>query len=132
MNQGFKLKYNEMQENNPANNPDSAEQAPKAGDDKYTAAGHVRNICFVWIDGKRMFLSYAYLISGEYDPEISCIELNFTTHKIVLKGIDLQELFYEIMSQMVRQIICSDSRYNEIDEIQKSIVNEVVITKSSV
>lgn len=131
MNQGFKLKYNEMQENNPANNPDGAEQAPKADDYKYIAVGHVRNICFVWVDGKRVFLSYAYLISGEYNPEEAAIRLIFTTHSVLLKGNHLESLFYELMAQITRQIVCVDSRYDVLSEDKLPSVHQITLTETN-
>ena len=130
MNHGFKLKYNEMQENNPAHK-EGEEKAAKVYDDKYAEPGHVRNLCFVWLDGKRTFLNYSYLMSGEYSPEENTIQLMFTTHAVVLKGVNLGELFYDVMSQMARQIVCTDARYNIIGVSENPVVNEINMTDTT-
>lgn len=128
MNQGFKWKYNQMQENNPAQKDDPDQQSP-AFDDKYKDVGHTRNICFVWQDGKRIFLNYAYLIFGDYNPDESVIKLSFTTHDVILKGVNMEDLFYEVMEQVTKQIVCTDSRYNIIGEDQKFVVNHITVNE---
>ena len=121
MSQGFKLKYDELREGDPTRTiPQEA---------SYGSEGYVRNICFVLPDGNRMFLNYAYLVSGEYLPEQSRIVLSWTTHVVSLAGIHLEPLFYELMQYIPRQIICQDERYNAAAEKNKSIVNEMTIQK---
>ncbi len=43
--------------------------------ENYATPSQVRNLCFVQPDGKRLFLNYAYLVSGEYSPETNTIVL---------------------------------------------------------
>ena len=125
MSQGFKLKYDKMRENDPTHQKPSSEEGAKAYDQFYPDESHARNISFVWADGKRVFLSYSYLVSGEYKPEDCTLTLTFTTQAFVLKGVNLENLFYEVMNHAVRQVICVDERYNLIGEDEKFVVNRI-------
>lgn len=131
MSQSFKLKFNQMREGNPTNPETPAEHHAKAYELFYNEESHTRNICFIWPDGKRKFLSYGYLVSGEYSPDESNITLAFTTEILVLKGVNLESLFYEVMNHMAKQVVCTDARYNLIGEDQKFVVNEILIVKST-
>lgn len=82
----------------------------------YPTTGDVRNLCFVQPDGKRQFLNYAYLISGEYDPEASEITLTYTTHIVTVKGYDLNEIYEALMGQVVKKIVAVDERYRSTRE----------------
>lgn len=126
MSQGFKLKFDEMRDNDPSG---SSMPRSKTSEEFYSEESHARNICFVWLDGKRMFLNYSYLVSGEYEPDENTIALTFTSQTLVLKGINLEGLFYNIMHHLTKQITCADARYNEIKEDDKFVVNEIQIGK---
>lgn len=95
--------------------------------ENYPASPHVRNICFVLADGKRIFFSYSYLISGEYNPDESTIQLSFTTHEVTLKGHALENLYLDLLYHLPKQITCSDERYNEVNKGSKYVVNDIVI-----
>lgn len=125
MNQNFKLKYFQMQENDPTSRDVPAEHRSKVYEEFYSEEGHARNICFVWEDGKRLFMNYGYLVFGEYSPEGNTIKLFFTTHSFILTGVNLESLFYDLMHHVAKQVICTDKRYNLIGEEEKSVVNEV-------
>lgn len=129
MSQSFKLKYDLMQENDPTNKDAVSEHQSKAYEEFYPEENHVRQICFVWLDGKRIFMNYSYLVSGEYLPEANRITLTFTTHVFILNGVNLETLFYDIMNQLSKQITCIDARYNLIGEDEKPVVNEIVLKK---
>ncbi len=126
MSQGFKLKFDQMRESNPAKQDAGTGSPSKAYDEFYPEAGNTRNLCFVWRDGRRTFINYSYLISAEYLPDESCIVLTFTSQTLVLKGVNLEPLFYELMHQSVRQITCTDERYNVVSEEGRFAVNEIV------
>lgn len=89
----------------------------------YETEGSVRNLCFVQPDGKRIFLNYAYLVSGEYDPEASVIKLNYTTNIVFLKGVYLENLFEDLMKQIPKEVKCLNARY--VDSF-KDKVNSIV------
>lgn len=129
MSQGYRLKYDELRENDPTQR-ESEKSGGKAFDETYPEEGHGRSICFVWTDGRRMFLSYSYLVSGEYVPEENSIILTFTTHVFILKGVNLDRLFYNILHQQAKQITCTDARYNLIGETEKFAVNEIILKKT--
>jgi hypothetical protein len=112
MSQEFKFKFDRMQENNPASDKEKEDQKSET----YATATSSRNLCFVWPDGRKLFLNYAYLISGEYIPTEKNITLIFTTHKIVLKGARLDVLYDDLLMHVPRVIPAIDPRYAEIDE----------------
>lgn len=127
MSQGFRLKYDQIRENDKPRQ-EAEQSVSRAFDEVYPDEGHARSVCFVWPDGKRMFLQYSYLVSGEYLPDVSTITLTFTTHIIVLKGVNLEGLFYDLMNQIIRQITCVDERYNLVGDDEKFVVNKIVAT----
>lgn len=88
---------------------------------------NVRNICFIQCDGKRIFLNYAYLISGDYFPDENKIILTFTTHTITLKGQLLNFLFEGFINQKFQQITSIDLRYALVGKIEESFVTEIHI-----
>lgn len=100
------------------------------GDD-YREAGHIRNICFVWLDGKQVFLNYSYLVSGEFLPETNTIVLEFTSHVVKIGGFFLQSLFDSIMQQIAKKIISVDARYNALKGANEPIVNKIQIEKTT-
>lgn len=108
MSQVFKSKFDQLRENDPTGtNPET-----ETSTDHYPQHGNVRNLCFVQLDGRRLFLNYAYLVSGEYIPQESSIILEYTTHKITLKGHNLERLYYQIIDHLPKQIVCEDDRYS--------------------
>ena len=128
MSQDFKFKFDRMRDNDPTGSADNESAAGNA--EKYESGGHGRNIGFVWADGKRMFLSYSYLISGEYMPGDNTIILTFTTHKVLLKGVLLENLYGELMAHLVRIVTAKDVRYNSLIENDQYAVNEIIVSKN--
>lgn len=94
---------------------------------RYAAPGNVRNICFAWPDGRMQYFNYAYLVTSEYLPEEALIQLEFTTHSVTIKGIDLQPLYFEIYDQHARIVVCVDKRYSQLAN-DKTVVEEIIIT----
>ncbi|OOQ57379.1 hypothetical protein BC343_14860 [Mucilaginibacter pedocola] len=94
-------------------------------DKLYATPGNNRHIAFGWPDGRLRSLNYAYLVSSEHIPEEGLIQLEFTTHKITLKGYNLEQLYFQIFDQVSRIILCVDKRYTELDN-SKSVVNEII------
>ena len=99
------------------------------GIEQFSTPGHVRNLCFVQPDGKRLFLNYAYLVSGEYKPEENIVVLTYTTHEITLKGRSLTDLYNSLMAHMLKQVVAIDKRYEATKETTEPIVFEIAITK---
>jgi len=128
MSQAFKSKYDQLHENDPTGqNPSSSKVLSGDKEERYDTEAHARNLCFVQLSGRRIFLNYGYLISGEYEPSDNMITLAFTSHTIVLSGQYLEPLFYNIMQYMLKQIIETDSRYNPLSGKAVSVVNQIRI-----
>jgi len=92
----------------------------------------VRNLCFAWPDGRKLFLNYAYLVSGEFvtDGETNTIKLAFTSHLVTLKGYGLEELYIALIEQIPRIIEEEDARYRDTSE-SKTMVTEIVVSTSA-
>lgn len=110
MSQNFKLKFDEMQENNSADVTGSN----TISSNLYDTPGYVRNLCFVWPNGRVEFFNYAYLIKGEFDNDHQTIKLTYTTHIVILKGSELSRLFELITQHQVKNIVCVEERYKTI------------------
>ena len=121
-------RYEQIKENDPTNRNISSEYEGKTYDGFYTEESHARNICFVWHNNNRIFMNYSFLVSGEYSPDTNTIILTFTTHIFILKGVNLESLFYDFMDQLSKQIVCKDVRYNLIGESERFSVNEIQMT----
>ncbi len=126
MSQNFRLSFDKPLES--ASNKTAIQPADGLHNEYYEQDGYGRNICFVKEDGNRIFLSYGHLITGEYNPEENIILLAFTSHTISLKGVCLEELFYQLMQQLVKQVVCANSRYDIINDEKKAAVHEISIT----
>lgn len=122
MSQRFSFKLNEKDVN-------KAEQEAIEKSENHLTESHVRNLCFVWPDGKKKFLNYAYLVSGEYLPEENSIKLAFTSETILIKGDRLEGLFEQLLNHEPKRIVCTDERYAAIDD-SGIFVTEILIGKS--
>ncbi len=129
MSQDFRSRYSEMRENDPTS-PDSPGEKNSDGNDHYVTHSNVRNIAFIWPDGRQLFLNYSYLVSGEYSPDTATIVLLFTTHKVMLKGLKLIDLFDDLMAHLPRVIVCTDARYNMLSD-SGPVVNEVQVVDNA-
>ncbi|GGD64238.1 hypothetical protein GCM10011514_30250 [Emticicia aquatilis] len=128
MSHGFKLRFDEMRESDPTN-LDATQK--NETDDFYQNLGHARNICFIWSDERRMFLNYAYLIAGEFNPnnEKNLIKLIFSSHTVLLHGYHLETLYTALLDHLPRFIREVDARYALSDESKEGIVIEIIIEK---
>ncbi|GAB4002096.1 hypothetical protein GCM10028807_59960 [Spirosoma daeguense] len=126
MNQGFKLRFDQMRENNPAT--DNTLSVELNGD--YHAPGYARNLCLVWPDGRKVFLNYAYLIEAEFDPgsEKNIIRLNFSSHDVLLQGYGLDTMFMELLDHLPRIIKASDERY-AIETEHSTIITDIAVSE---
>ncbi|ASZ11172.1 hypothetical protein KTO58_19345 [Chitinophaga pendula] len=127
MSLNFKLRLDELNENDPARKISTSPEG-----EFYGAASHVRNVCFVLLDSNRTFLNYGYLIAGDYLPSSNKIVLLWTTHTVTLTGIRLEPLYYDFMLQLPRQIVCMDARYNATAQQDTPVVNAITIQHHNV
>jgi len=123
MSQGYKLRFDQMRENDLT----QAEQIESTGNqDNYQQAGSTRNLCLVWPDGKRAFYNYAYLVSVVFDPgeEKNVITLCFSSDVIKIQGFLLEPLFMALFEHLPRIITATDERYATQEE---SLVTNILI-----
>lgn len=126
MNQGFKLRYDQLRENDPT----GPEPETGAGvTEFYPSSGHTRNVCLVWPDGQRAFFNYAYLVAGEFEPndEKNLIKLSFSSHKVSLKGYSLETLFMALFDHLPRIITAIDPRYVLEEDKTREVVIEIIM-----
>ncbi len=118
----LKLKYDEASKNKEDINSDNDSSITM-----HSPTAHVRNICFIQKDGKRLFLSYAYLISVEFLPEENTIILTFTTHTATLKGYLLETLYEALENHGPKRVREQDERYLATNQVSQPVVAEISI-----
>lgn len=89
----------------------------------------VRNVCFVLLDGKHIFVNYSYLVAGEFLPEENKITLHFTTHVITVSGRNLEYLYQDLILHLPKIIIATDERYSGISNGNSPIVTGITINQ---
>lgn len=127
MSQGFKLRYDQMREED-SSQPEMNSEDLEAGQ-IYRAAGHARSLCVVWPDNTRMFFNYAYLVSGSFSSgdDKNIITLQFSGHTVKLMGFGLETFFMQLLEHTPRIIIAIDERYIMQDPTQEAVVTDIVV-----
>ena len=89
----------------------------------HEADSFVRNICFVWDDGRKSFFNYAYLVSVDLDIDdnTNVMRLHFSSHVVSLKGYNLELLFNLLVSHKVKSITAVSLRY-VLEEYKQVII----------
>lgn len=125
MNREFKLRFDQMKEGNPAR-PEAS--PPGELEEPLSLA---LTLCLGWPDGKRFFLSYAYLMAGEFsaDGEQNRIVLYFTSYTVTLKGYELVPLFQAVSDRVLAWVSVTESRYVTPEETGRSVVTEIMVEK---
>jgi hypothetical protein len=90
--------------------------------ENYASSGQGRRLNFIWPNGKRISLSYAYLVTHEYDPAANTITLIYTTHIVVLEGRNLAPLYDDIFEDRVKTITAIDERYAQTKKEEETVV----------
>lgn len=96
----------------------------------YENDSFARNVCFVWPDGKRLFLNYAYLIAVECSSAQDEIKLTFSSHTIRLSGFSLDALFVGLMNHAPQFIFKTDGRYLTETNRQETIIKEIIVEEN--
>lgn len=109
------------------NNDPTGKQEGENNSDQYPSFGNARNLAFVLPDGKMQFFNYSYLITCSYNPEEGSIKMEFSTHTVELKGQRLEQLFFELMSQVNKLLRCSDKRYSALESHTTPIIINIEI-----
>ncbi|MES2479438.1 MAG: hypothetical protein V4561_10140 [Bacteroidota bacterium] len=115
--------FRQMAENNPTD-----KATPK--DETFGTASHVRNVYFCPLSGSGIFLNYSYLVSCDHSQDFTVLTLGFTSHSIVLKGVLLKPLYFELMGHLPKMIYAVEVRYNGTFDKKKPIVNEIIIANN--
>ncbi|QMW01473.1 hypothetical protein [Spirosoma foliorum] len=89
----------------------------------------VRNLCFVWEDGRRAFFNYAYLISGDLvvTDTLNMMMLYFSGQIVTLKGYRLDLLFDLLLAHIPKTITASNPRYRLEAEASFAQVAEIIV-----
>ena len=120
MDHGFKTRFDQMRENNPASSEAKQPIQIVPNHDTFHPIGYARNLCLGWPEGRRCFFNYAYLITAEFLPgqDMNLIRLEFSSHQVVLKGYGLEALFMQLLDHLPRIITAVDARYtvNRVEE----------------
>ena len=127
MSQEFRLRFDQMRDNHSPSEPEIP-SSPVA-EESYFGPGYARYVCFGWPDGRRLFLSYSYLVAGEYVPEQNTIALQFTSHHIMLSGLRLEQMYFALMHQMAKLVIETDPRYETLEDTKTPVVHSISVTK---
>ncbi|MFM7858289.1 MAG: hypothetical protein ACKO96_41825, partial [Flammeovirgaceae bacterium] len=111
MNQKYKDKYEELRNSDPSKK--DGEKTHPQDTEHYDTPGNSRMLSFAWPDGKKLFLNYAYLVSGELTEaeDTHTLTLTFTSHAITLKGYALEPVFSDIMQQKLKMVTETNPRY---------------------
>ncbi|MBL7867385.1 MAG: hypothetical protein JNM71_05150 [Flavobacterium lindanitolerans] len=120
----IKRKLHEYTSGSSAKQNDAEDNGIVKFDKDYTG---VKNVCFVMLDGKHIFLNYSYLVAGEFFPEESKITLHFTTHVIILHGRNLENLYHDLMQHLPKVIIATDERYSGISQGNNPMVIKILV-----
>jgi hypothetical protein len=130
MNQGFKLRFDQMRESDPSA-ADAAQGVPES--DMYQQPSYARNLCLIWSDGRRMFLNYAYLIAAEFEPntDINLIKLSFSSHTVLLTGYGLENLFMALFEHQARLVTAIDPRYVLADDKPNGVVIAISVERTN-
>ncbi|MBB6001457.1 hypothetical protein [Arcicella rosea] len=130
MSQDYKLRYDQIREGDPTKTNAPAPSKKDESMEVYQTPSHARNLCLVWLDSKRMFFNYAYLISGEYSAngEKNVILLHFASYTVQLQGYGLESIFMSILDHSPKIITMTDERY-VVDGIESVVIDMLVEKK---
>ncbi|MGN7822915.1 hypothetical protein ACTJJB_22540 [Chitinophaga sp. 22536] len=126
MNLNFKLRLDELNENDPTSKNSSSVLQTEF----YEHSGHIREVCFVPLHGKIVSLNYAYWVAREFEIEENRMTLLWTTHIVVLKGIRLMPLFFDFFYQLPKIVVAQDARYNATAAKDTPIVNDIKVQEN--
>ncbi|MEA5402095.1 hypothetical protein VB776_04160 [Arcicella sp. DC2W] len=131
MSQDYKLRYDQIREGDPTKPNTPAPSKKDESMEVYHTPSHARNLCLVWLDGKRMFFNYAYLVSGEYSAngEKNIILLHFSSFMVQLQGYGLESIFMSILDHNPKVITMTDERY-VVDGIESVVIDILVERKN--
>lgn len=126
MSHGYKLRFDQMKENNPT----PSESDPQNEGNYYPTKGSIRNLALIFKDGNIRGFPYAFIVDYFFkvNDENNVIILELSSKTISLIGYKLWPLYWEIFDQTPRIIQEVDKRYATGTE---SAVTKIVIEEKS-
>jgi len=127
MSQGFKLRFDQMKENNPSTQDSSSEGENSAF---YPSEGSIRELCLVFKDGNMDAFPYSYIMYRKFrmsDAKNSII-IELPSKVITLSGYGLLQLFLAIARQLPRTVYQIDERYASQGD---SAVTEIIVEETN-
>lgn len=81
----------------------------------------------VWLDGRQQAFNYGYLTSVEFKAQETGnrITATFTTHKIIITGYSLNELYLDLTNRYVSTIEQSDESYAHLIQDGTPMVTQI-------
>ncbi|QMW05462.1 hypothetical protein [Spirosoma foliorum] len=95
----------------------------------YDTGSSVRNLYFVWEDGRRTFFNYSDLAWGDLmlTDSVNVLLLYFGGQVVTLKGYQLRSLFELLSNHIPKTITARNPRYYIDKEAQPIFVTEIHI-----
>jgi 1,4-dihydroxy-2-naphthoyl-CoA synthase len=89
----------------------------------------VRNVCFEWLDGRKAFFNYGYLIAAELtiNDQDTRLTLTFGSYTVIVKGYRLGVLFERLKEHRPKTIIAVAPRYAIDGQHSVSVVTDIIV-----
>ncbi|QDK82619.1 hypothetical protein EXU85_30030 [Spirosoma sp. KCTC 42546] len=95
----------------------------------YDTDSSVRNVCFVWENGRKAFFNYAYLVSVDLviTETLNEMLLYFSGQIVTLKGYHLGSLFDLLLNHIPKTITATNPRYHTNGQTTDTIVTDIIV-----
>lgn len=100
--------------------------------DKETVQGwpvNAREVMFTLLDGRVATCYYPYLEYCEFCPRESKITLEFSKRTVSLHGVNLQALYVQLARHTIKEVSCTHSRYNVLNDDGAPVINDIIVTE---
>lgn len=129
----FKANFAQAESAEVATDPltdDATNSAEYNNSERYDTDSAVRNLCFVWEDGRKAFFNYAYLVACDLTVQdsVHVLLLSFGAYTVVVKGYHLGDLFTALLEHSPKTISAIDPRYITQHPLSNSIVTEILVS----
>lgn len=121
MSQSFRLKSDELRQNNPAKD---VRQVDDAFYKVYPDNGNIRQFMLTWPDGVSTTIPYFAVSKTDYGQDGS-ITLHTSVGTIVFQGLRLRALYNDFFYSLPLEIIICDERYNDLNDETIFTVNKI-------
>lgn len=127
MSQNYKLRFDQMKENNPGQSGSASQEDTSAF---YAGEGSIRNFCLVWKDGNMDDFPYSYVVHTKFriGEEKNTMIIELPSKLITLFGYGLTSLFLAFKKQLPQFIYQIDERYIGQDD---TVVTDIQIEEKS-